>query len=100
MTLCQLPWQKDYENLRFKLKWSGEGFEIIEKLQSNTPGLTTVWEWTKNLGWIYINIRKNFYVDGNERPKKKQHMKEIRQKDLTQWDRRSHRWVQIYEDKF
>ena len=43
---------------------SEEGSLLLQKLRAHKPGLTTVWEWMRKLGWKYDNQRKVFMLMG------------------------------------
>jgi hypothetical protein len=72
---------------------------LLNKYVRSPPGLTTVWEWMQKLNWRYSNRKKTYYVDGHERPAQKQHRREFCEKYLMEWERRSHRWVQMTKDE-
>ena len=43
---------------------SEEGILLLQKLRAHKPGLTTVWEWMRKLGWKCDNQRKDFMLMG------------------------------------
>jgi len=68
--------------------------ELLEEYGLSVLSLGTVCRWMNRLGFKYDVRRKNFYVDGHERPGTIKYRKDFVKRYLA-YERRAHRWIQI-----